>query len=78
MADARDVAGAVFLPCPELAGAQPAGAGFIRGVVSVPVELDFDATVGICPDFLLSRANDGGGLTERTRFVEGTVGYERL
>ena len=42
------------------------------------MEFDFDAAVGICPDFLFGGADHGGGLAERPWFVEGTVGYERL
>ena len=42
----------------------------------MPVEFDFDATVGIGPDFLPGGADHGGGLTERPWFGDGAIGND--
>ena len=42
----------------------------------MPVEFDFDAAVGIGPDFLFGWSDDGGGLTGGLRFGDGAIGND--
>ena len=62
LADAGDGHAAVAFAGPGVAGADPAGAGFVGGVVAVPVEFHFHPSVVVHVDFLPGGAGDGGGL----------------
>lgn len=71
LANARYLNGAVLVSHPRGGGSHPAGGLFVRGVVAVPVKFDFDAAVGVGPEFLFGRFDDGGCLESRLGFGDG-------
>ena len=71
LANAWYLDGAVLVPHPRGGGSHPAGGLFVRGVVAVPVKFDFDAAVGVGPEFLFGRSDDGGCLESRLGFGDG-------
>ena len=62
LANAWYLDGAVLVPHPRGGGAHPAGGLFVRRIVAVPVEFDFDSPVTVRPEFLFARTDHNGGL----------------
>ena len=62
LSDARDMDATPRLAGPQLGDADPAGTVFVGRAVAVPMELDFDTSILVGPDFLAGRSDDDGSL----------------